>query len=194
MLYLLFPYNIGCIYEGCSTEYVRVITDNADEYCIRWFCAACDYAEMLNKSNKCAEDFIFEGEEFPVNEFFSYDSDSGLWEANEPYYNEMPKVDGLNTFVVEYTVGDNCSYSLSAYEFVFAKDKEEVKLALKSAYNSLIAQSDLNVVDVCGTDFTRSSLVSYEEVSVSKYKKELKAFYNVGDVYTDKEFLQTTCA
>ncbi len=191
MHYLLFPYNVGCIYEGCSTDYVRVITEDTEEYCIRWYCAACEYADKLNSTKENAEDFIFEGEDFPINEFFSYDSDTGMWEAIEPYYKEMPKVEGLETYVVEYTVGDNISYSLSSYEFVFAKSKEDVKNALKIAYNALLENPELDTVDICGTDFSRSDILRYEEVTVSKYKKEFKAFYNIEDVYTDKEFLQT---
>lgn len=193
MRYLLFPYTVGCIYEGCSTDYIRVVTEDAEEYCIRWFCAACEYADKLNAARAPAEDFMFEGEEFPINEFFSYDSDTGLWEANEPYYMEMPRVDGLETFVVEYTVGDDITYSLSEYEFVFAKTKEEVKAALKAAYEAFRTQPELKVFDVCGTDFRSYDVLRYVEVSVSKYKKEMEPYYNIDEVYTDKEFLQTTC-
>jgi hypothetical protein len=105
---------------------------------------------------------------------------------------EMPKVEGLETFVVEYTVGDDMTYSLSEYEFVFAKSKEEVKEGLRAAYEAFRIQPELGVFDVCGTDFRSSDVLRYVEVTVSKHKKEMKAFYNIDEVYTDKEFLQTT--
>lgn len=45
MHYLLFPYTIGCIYEGCSTDYLRFTTEDVDDFLIRLYDAMDEHVK-----------------------------------------------------------------------------------------------------------------------------------------------------
>lgn len=186
MHYLLFPYTIGCIYEGCSTDYLRFTAEDVDDFLIRLYDAMDEHVKKLNLNPIDLKDMSFEGENFPLNEFFYVDEET--WTYHEPSYFELPQLNGLETFIVELTVGDGCTYSLPSYNFVFASSKKEVEEKLYEAFTHMMKDKEIKAIEVGNVDFTHNDLVFYEEVSVSKYKREYKGIYNTPEVYTVNEF------
>lgn len=186
MHYLLFPYTIGCIYEGCSTDYLRFTTEDVDDFLIRLYDAMDEHTKKLNLNSVPLNDMSFEGEDFPLNEFFYLDEET--WMYHEPSYFELPQLNGFETFVVELTVGDGFTYSLPSYNFVFASSKKEVEKKLYDAFTCMMKDKEIKSIEVGNVDFTHNDLIFYEEVSVSKYKREYKGIYNTPEVYTVSEF------
>lgn len=189
MHYLLFPYTVGCIYEGSSTDYLRFTTKDIDDFLIRLYDAMDAHVKDLNNALLLElKNMSFEDEIFLLSDFFYYDETDGKWSYYEPSYFELPQSDGLETFIVEVTIGDGCSYSLPSYHFVFASSKDEVVKELHEAYRNMINDKEKKSIEIGNVDFTQDDLIFYEEVSVSQYKKEYKGIYNTPDVYTVNEF------
>lgn len=162
MHYLLLPFMVGSIYEGSSTEYLRFIAQDAEDFKTRLFCAMDDYVQDLNQKRCGYSQFSFEGQEFPEQGFFFYDIIDDLWSCHEPELIELASKESLDCFIVETTIGDGCSYSFPCYKMVWADSRAAVEAELDKAYTAFRADGKLSSYSVLGTDFEVDELVGCE--------------------------------
>lgn len=162
MHYLLLPFMVGSIYEGSSTEYLRFVVQDVEDFKTRLFCAMDDYIQELNQKRCDYSQFSFEGQAFPEQGFFFYNIIDDLWSCHEPELIELSSKEGMDCFIVESTIGDGCSYSFPCYKMVWAENKAVVEAELEKAYAAFRSDKRLRSYSVLGTDFEADEVVGYE--------------------------------
>lgn len=188
MHYLLLPFMVGSIYEGSSTEYLRFVVKDVEDFKTRLFCAMDDYIQELNQKRCGYSQFSFDGEKFPEQGFFFYNIIDDLWSCHEPELIELSSKEGLNCFVVESTIGDGCSYSFPCYKMVWAENKAVVEAELEKAYATFRSDKRLRSYSVLGTDFEADEMVGsdYQESGLTKYYNTIESVSSLEEFFSRK--------
>lgn len=179
----MLPYFVGCIYEGGTTEYVRVKTNDKDEFIIDLLCKLDTFLPIMNDTGKFLwPTLTIEGIEVPYEEFFSYDEENKKWSYHEPSVEEYP---GEDFYVVELN-----KYGYSHYYFLKASSKEELQSIFENAYEEFVSKTQpQTALEVSGEKFDYSDLVCTDIVYDKKGRVDgYKHYPTLECVYTREEW------
>lgn len=182
MKYLMLPYFVGCIYEGGTTEYVRVKTNDKDEFIINLLCKLDTFLPIMNDTGKFLwPTLTIEGIEVPYEQFFSYYEESKKWSYYEPDVEEYP---GEDYYVVELR-----RYGYSHYYFLKASSKEELQSLFENTYEGFASNTLKVDLEISGEKFDCSDLVHTDVIYDKKGRVSgYTSYSNFENVYTREEW------
>lgn len=186
MHYLLLPFTVGSIHRGFSTGHLHFVVQNIEDFKARLFCAMDAHVQKINQNQNDYSEFSFDGQAFPEQGLFFYDSVNDMWSCHKPELVELMAKDNLECFVVEAAIGTQRSYLPPCYKIMWAENKSEVETELKKAYEVLSLDKEIRSYSILGEDFKADEIVGYEYHYGEEPK--LKPFNALGRVFSLEEF------
>lgn len=182
MKYIMIPYFVGCIYEGGSTEYLRLAVEDEDVFLLDMMHTMDDLLSVMNKKEKHPwPDFVIAGHNLPHDSFFYFDKKNEKWAYEEPSFEFFP---GEDFMVIELGY-----YGFSHYHFVQSTSKESLVEEMERAYQQAIDNPLSRHIYVKDKTFDSADLVTYERSFDRKGRSEgYHPYPNLRDIYTKEEW------
>lgn len=182
MKYIMFPYFVGCMYEGGATEYLKVKTSDPDKFVIELIDKLEKFASVLNDRTIPHPDLIIEGVKVPYEAFLHYDGKKEKWICEDPNMEEYLFDD---VFVVELR-----GHGYGHYHFLKANSKEELIASFEKAYSIFVSgETKEDKINIAGEKFSKHDLV-YDETRYDQKGRKLAdlQYPNFECVYTREEW------
>lgn len=146
MKYFMIPYFVGCMYEGGTTEYVRIKTEDIDDFILDLYEKMDDFISKINVQKlEIWPVFKINGKEVPAQEFFFYDEKKKEW-----YYEEITVEECTHDDIYVVDLRKN---GFSYYYFLKENSKEEINIKIEEAYLKTINKELSGDVVIGGVKF-----------------------------------------